>query len=61
MILRLLISPVRLMFGLPAFYGMSLGNRCLQIGRWLGIYRGPIHYVCTARPIVISATGVDLG
>lgn len=55
MILRILAAPLRLMLGLPAFYGMTVQNRVRQIGRWAGIYRGPIHSVIRARTLRIGA------
>ncbi len=60
MIRRLAAAPIRLALGLPAFYGMSLKNRCQQIGRWAGLYKGPIHYVVKCQPIGLGVTGRPL-
>lgn len=61
MIVYLLTSPLRVALGLPATYGMTLRNRFQQIGRWAGIYHGPIHYVIRAKMGRLGLTGQPIG
>jgi hypothetical protein len=56
-LLRLASSPVRVMLGLPPYYGMTVGNRALQILRGLGLYRGRIHYVVKVKGISVGVLG----
>jgi hypothetical protein len=49
--------PVRLALGIPAFHGMTVGNRILHLARGAGLYKGPINFVVRARQINIGVSG----
>ena len=54
MISRYLAMPFRLMLGLPPLYGITLGNRLLQFGRAIGIYRGRINWRVRVKALRMS-------
>lgn len=56
MLTRYLTSPIRLLLGLPPVYGITIGNRLLQIGRALGVYHGSINFFALAKPIHFDTT-----
>lgn len=56
MLIRYFTSPIRLLLGLPPIYGISIGNRVLQIGRAIGLYRGSINFFALAKPIHFDTT-----
>lgn len=55
--MKLVLAPIRLTLGLPAFYGMTIANRLQQIGRSLGIYKGPINFRVVAKPVHFGVSG----